>query len=375
MPSALAKAVSIIYERMNHLDIECLYNFTEWFSHHLSNFDYNWLWGQWTNPPTSVQDEFVKNLLSNCIRLSYFERIEGAIPPDLYNKLPIKPKPNFKFDDDKNKGHVYAQELLKRMKGKEGSDNIILWIESESNPMSQLNDQDTVEIIASCILHLGSKSFTHLTSTIERYIGLTQKYIINMEGEVYTINSILEYWEFSPQNIIICCSKFLDYHIITYRGLVEMILRNLIQKNMKQFFPWSLLFTTINKSILNKDLIQKQFKSLENPTHKHNPTNEEIKNYSEQEEKLEKIKGEQKELFLLLWTEFDLLLKQYYSSDGEKYDDRWLPIILGNLKAVGRKYYKYMTPILENFDISLVDANESVIEIYEQIKSLSLNYD
>ena len=44
MPGVLARAIHIIYDRLNELDVECYIVFTEWFAHHLANFDYKWLW-------------------------------------------------------------------------------------------------------------------------------------------------------------------------------------------------------------------------------------------------------------------------------------------------------------------------------------------
>lgn len=43
-PGVLSKAVNALYKSLDKLDVECFIIFTEWFAHHLSNFDYKWLW-------------------------------------------------------------------------------------------------------------------------------------------------------------------------------------------------------------------------------------------------------------------------------------------------------------------------------------------
>lgn len=46
-PTALAKAISKLYERLPSMDIECAHRFWTWLSHHLSNFGYLWNWAEW----------------------------------------------------------------------------------------------------------------------------------------------------------------------------------------------------------------------------------------------------------------------------------------------------------------------------------------
>jgi len=46
-PTALAKAISKLYERLPSMDVECAYRFWTWLSHHLSNFGYLWNWSEW----------------------------------------------------------------------------------------------------------------------------------------------------------------------------------------------------------------------------------------------------------------------------------------------------------------------------------------
>jgi nuclear cap-binding protein subunit 1 len=50
-PSAIApslgRAIRTIYKYLDIVDLELAYRFLDWFSHHVSNFDFRWRWNEW----------------------------------------------------------------------------------------------------------------------------------------------------------------------------------------------------------------------------------------------------------------------------------------------------------------------------------------
>jgi nuclear cap-binding protein subunit 1 len=50
-PSAIApslgRAIRTIYKNLDIVDLELSYRFLDWFSHHVSNFDFRWRWNEW----------------------------------------------------------------------------------------------------------------------------------------------------------------------------------------------------------------------------------------------------------------------------------------------------------------------------------------
>jgi nuclear cap-binding protein subunit 1 len=50
-PSAIApslgRAIRTIYKHLDIVDLELSYRFLDWFSHHVSNFDFRWRWNEW----------------------------------------------------------------------------------------------------------------------------------------------------------------------------------------------------------------------------------------------------------------------------------------------------------------------------------------
>jgi nuclear cap-binding protein subunit 1 len=44
---SLGRAIRTIYKNLPMMDLELGYRFLDWFSHHLSNFEFRWRWTEW----------------------------------------------------------------------------------------------------------------------------------------------------------------------------------------------------------------------------------------------------------------------------------------------------------------------------------------
>ncbi len=132
-----------MFERLDTMDVECIDRFVEWFSYHLSNFEFKWNWSIWyvyylsldlsiylplishlssiiyhlssishsflffeiifrSNALKAGEDStkvnFLKQELEKVIRLSYLERVKKTLPEEFFPLLPEKPQPNFKYE-------------------------------------------------------------------------------------------------------------------------------------------------------------------------------------------------------------------------------------------------------------------------------------
>lgn len=43
----LGRSIRYLFKNLEILDLELQYRFLDWFSHHLSNFDFRWKWNEW----------------------------------------------------------------------------------------------------------------------------------------------------------------------------------------------------------------------------------------------------------------------------------------------------------------------------------------
>lgn len=110
-PAAIApsfgRAIRFLYRNIGRLDIELGQRFTDWFSHHLSNFGFTWKWTEWTAdvklPNLHPCKAFIMGAIDKEIRLSFAGRIRKTLPEGYQELVPPEKdveEPPFKFEKD-----------------------------------------------------------------------------------------------------------------------------------------------------------------------------------------------------------------------------------------------------------------------------------
>ncbi|CAH0725023.1 unnamed protein product, partial [Brenthis ino] len=101
MPQVLAQATEILFMRIDTMNIACFDRLVNWFSYHLSNFQYRWSWEDWEAcaqlDVEHPKPRFIREVLGKCLRLSYHQRIKDMTPESLSAFVPLKPEPIYKY--------------------------------------------------------------------------------------------------------------------------------------------------------------------------------------------------------------------------------------------------------------------------------------
>lgn len=417
IPGILAKSVQVLFNRVADLDVECVYILTEWFSHHLSNFDYKWAWSHWLESSHPLQLRFIADVLERCVRLAYFERIERAIPRELVRKLPDKPRNNFKYlEGPQVEGYRPAQILVNFLQQKHTSAQILTWFETEVI-VKDLPALLKVDIFVTCLLGTSSKSFSHLLTSIERYVPVLQKFICDLPSALQAITSAQIFWKFSAQRFIIVMSKLITYRIIPPPAVVEWIFSEEISKIAhEKYWIFELLLMTADQTVTTIELLHKKLSEMENPNHTDSSRarKEDVDAYKRTEDNLLAALQEQREFFLRVFQRFETLLKtlaeqldlkkstvsnnsesaekkEHVNSDHppmteteEKKPEKPLDELqnletrvnatLGLFHTFGRKYHKELRNLREMMDLLLSNTHPLVSASYAKFKSLGFNY-
>lgn len=138
LPNQLGLAIDTLFERADMMDVECAERFCDWFSHHLSNFDFKWHWQKWyarslhramcccsvalgqqANAAVFVcrtcraclrayvlkmnEEEpkrlVVREILERTMWLAYYERVARTLPEEFIELMPCRPAPFLKYAD------------------------------------------------------------------------------------------------------------------------------------------------------------------------------------------------------------------------------------------------------------------------------------
>lgn len=104
---SLGRAIRFLYRSTNTFDLELTSRFTDWFSHHLSNFGFTWKWTEWIGdvalPDLHPYKAFIVGAIDKEIRLSFAGRIRKTLPDGYQSLVPPEKdqeEPPFKFEDN-----------------------------------------------------------------------------------------------------------------------------------------------------------------------------------------------------------------------------------------------------------------------------------
>eukprot|EP01018_Ginkgo_biloba_P023536 Gb_13655 [translate_table: standard] len=272
-PAVVAGAVRALFDRVGDLDMECRTRLVSWLSHHLSNFQFIWPWEEWAHvldlPKWSPQRVFAVEVLEKEIRLSYWDRIKQSIQttPALEDLLPPKGGPCFKYSGEGQGDHSEAEvslstELSSMVRGRKTAREIHAWVEEKIVPVH--GQKVAIEVVVQTLLHIGSKSFTHLVTVLERYGHVITKLGSDQSNQILVIEEVAKLWQNNTQMTAIAIDRMMGYRIISNLSIVSWVFS---PANVEQFHtsdrPWEILRNAINKTYNRISDLRKEVASAE----------------------------------------------------------------------------------------------------------------
>ncbi|XP_022728994.1 nuclear cap-binding protein subunit 1 isoform X3 [Durio zibethinus] len=270
-PAVVAGAVRALFDKIADLDMECRTRLILWFSHHLSNFQFIWPWEEWAYvldlPKWAPQRVFVQEVLEREVRLSYWDKIKQSIEnaPTLEELLPPKGGPNFKYGGEvgreKTEQDALSAELSNKVKGRQTAREIIVWIEENIYPVHGL--EVTLSVVVQTLLDIGSKSFTHLITVLERYGQVIAKICPDQDKQVMLIAEVSSYWKNNAQMTAIAIDRMMGYRLVSNLAIVRWVFS---PENIEQFHtsdrPWEILRNAVSKTYNRITDLRKEISSL-----------------------------------------------------------------------------------------------------------------
>lgn len=266
-PAVVAGAVRSLFNRIGDLDMECRTRLILWFSHHLSNFQYFWPWEEWAHvkdlPIWAPQRVFVQEVLEREVRLSYWDKIKQSIEnaPELEELLPPKSVSSFKYNSEEDHGYTLSKEFREMVRGRKTAREITSWV--EENIIQIHGSKFAIEVVIQTLLDIGSKSFTHLITVLERYGQVIAKLCTDQNMQVLLIDEVSSYWKNNTQMTAIAIDRMMGYRIISNLAIVSWVFSF---SNIEQFHvsdrPWEILRNAINKTYNRIADLRKEIQTL-----------------------------------------------------------------------------------------------------------------
>ena len=252
---SLGRAIRFLFRGLDAMDMELGYRFMDWFAHHLSNFEFRWKWTEWcvsdicakvaySNSDNRIPEldlsqvhpkkAFIIGALDKEIQLSFAKRVRDTLPEQYHPLIPDskeKEVPACKYDDDKTpyaKEGLAIMQMLRKKAPEEEIENVLNVV--QENAANQGVAEPLVastDVYMTSICSVGSKSLSHVLSTIDRCKD--RLLAVGPQSELarrQIITSVVEFWVDHPGTAVNIIDKLLNYTIVTPMSVIEWALQD-----------------------------------------------------------------------------------------------------------------------------------------------------
>merc|ERR1719427_2255069 len=410
MPQVLAQATELLYERIGVMNVACFDRFVTWFSYHLSNFQFRWSWDDWedclSQDPEEPKAKFIREVLLKCLRLSYHQRVVDIIPETFAVFLPDKPTPNFKYAPNgqyANSVEVRAAErLIAAIKRKCTSEEVLQLLKQDLDPPMTEDDMEDnvynpvkIEVFTQTLLFLGQKSFSHSFAAIAKFFSVFKALGNTEEAQICMLRSVVQLWRSHQQMLVVLIDKLLKTQIVECAAVANWVFSKEMVPEFSKCYIWEIVHLTIRKmnkhvAKLQKDASEAR-KAIEysdsdssdsedesrsrrenKPTER--PTEDQVEKL---EDKLESAQADQKNLFLLIFQRFIMILSEHLvrcDTDAVDFKTPWFYWTVGRLHQIFMLHHEQVEKYSTTLETLLFtqDLDPNILDVFHQFVALRM---
>ncbi|XP_038554678.1 nuclear cap-binding protein subunit 1 [Micropterus salmoides] len=409
LPQVLAQATEMLYMRLDTMNTTCIDRLINWFSHHLSNFQFRWSWDDWSDCLTVDLDKpkpkFVKEVLEKCMRLSYHQRIVDIVPPTFSALIPAEPIFIYKYQDESSSslpGHPVSITVGNAIKNRATNEEILTILKDVPNPNQEDDDDEgesfnplKIDVFLQTLLHLAAKSFSHSFSALGKFHEILKTLTESDEGKLHILKVVYDAWRNHPQMISVLVDKMIRTQIVDCAAVANWLFSQDMAHEFTRLFIWEILHSTIRKMDKHVQKIQQELEEakdkLEKQQHKRKDSgdDEDMDKASEDEEgqleeqierlqeKVESAQSEQKNLFLVIFQRFIMLLTEHLvrcETGSVDISTPWYKNCIERLQQIFLMHHvtiqQYMGT-LENL-LFTAELDPHILAVYQQFCALQL---
>ncbi|KAG2230494.1 hypothetical protein INT48_009869 [Thamnidium elegans] len=401
-PMALGRGVKTLFDRLGYMDVECIHRLWCWFSHHLSNFGFQWDWKAWDNvlrlDPNHPQVCFIRETLEKETRLSYYERIKSILPTEFYTLIPAAaPGPDFEYKDINGPLHAKAKLIIESLRTKKSIEEVrdILTNFKKELAAEGIDEhqqtQQVRQMFVQCLLLVGSKSFSHILNVVERYLDVLRFVNTTPEGRLHTVQIVASFWKNNTQFLGILLDKLLNYRVIDPTSVITWIFEEEQLKVVSKSFIWEILKNTLSK--VNSRVVQVKAK-LDNFQALHDANKlkraetemtemaeaeaqQELDSLRIVENSLASVSREQKEVFMIIYQKFTRVLQELIVSNPDVESSWTYKWVFGWYREILRAYFKECGGFMTTLEtlVFTSDLDRRINDVFAEVKALKESYE
>lgn len=399
MPQVLAQATEILFRRIDSMAPTAFDRFVWWFAYHLSNFQFRWSWEDWDSclqrDAEHPRPKFIQEVLQKALRLSYYDRIRDMMPETYANLIPEHPKPIYKYSEEGASslpGTTTAHELVMSIRRKCTPDEVLTVLNTlPGTGDDELFNPLKIDVFVQTLLNLGSKSFSHSFAAIGKFHYVFKVLAETEEAQICILRNMFALWKNHSQMMVVLTDKLLKTGIIECSAIANWIFSKEMSSEFTKLYIWEILHLTIlkkNKHVikLTKELSETREKlrraesrsgsSSEDEDSKEKSGERPSEDVVERmEEKLEAAQADQKNLFLIIFQRFIMILSEHLvrcDTDGVDYNTHWYRWTVGRLQQVFLLHHEQVQKYSSTLETLLFtsDLDPHILDVFHQFVSL-----
>ncbi|CAD5206410.1 unnamed protein product [Bursaphelenchus okinawaensis] len=394
MPQVLAQAAELLYQRCKYLHPSCLDRLVEWFSYHLSNFQYRWSWADWVDSvKLDIYDKrqiFVREVFEKCLRLSYHEKLIQVLPEEFAPLIPPKPVISYVLDDNDHPLFEQASQFAACIKSRKASEDILLDLQKDRLSAENVEyDPESVSIFTSVVLNIASKTFSHTFAAFTKYVELFRTVCRdNKDMQAVVLRSIYEAWARHKQMLSVLGDKLLKMRIVEPVSLIVWAFSDDLKDEFHRSWVWELANLAVYRLFCQVNVLRTEVGVLRQQSERQKKFQmvDEAGEYEdvdglieERKKELQFLDHELNDIILLISHKFTQALTHLISERSQEMEDgsaeyqlkfnfvlgRFKQFFLNNLEIMWER-----SDFLQKEVFSDDQVHPQIKEIYEQFCSL-----
>uniref|UniRef100_A0A158Q6Q1 Nuclear cap-binding protein subunit 1 n=1 Tax=Elaeophora elaphi TaxID=1147741 RepID=A0A158Q6Q1_9BILA len=388
----IAQAAELFYQRIDTMQLECIDRLIDWFSYHMSNFDYRWSWTDWGDcldlNDYAPKRYFVKEVIEKCMRFSYYERICDCLPSSFEEITPEKPSISFSVNQEEKELVAEVERAFRNKSESKEVTEMLRGFNQKDNGLA------TLSTFFAVMLNTAQKSFSHNFAALARYHE-TLKELSGTDDESSTtlLQTLYEVWKHNRHMMVVLITKMLRMTLLNANAVVSWLLNSYFSQELHRFWLWEALFIVVNYACkyTNRCKIKLQEMQERRARIERSDGDTYQRFYYDGDDDLEVIFDEDieakkkelnelqemlKNLFLNILHKLVVFLSEHLikcETAGRNYDTYWYRYMMGRFKEMLLRYWRELFEMKQHIDKELfitTGIDPRILEIYRQFAAL-----
>uniref|UniRef100_A0A8C5FJW1 MIF4G domain-containing protein n=2 Tax=Gadus morhua TaxID=8049 RepID=A0A8C5FJW1_GADMO len=345
--------------------------------------------------------KFVKEVLEKSMRLSYHQRIVDIVPAGFTPLIPAEPSFYYKYGEESAAslpGYQTSVTVGNAIKNRASNEEILAILKDMPKPNQEEDDDEgesfnplKTEVFLQTLLHLAAKSFSHSFSALAKFHEILKVLTDSDEGKLHILRVVYEVWRNHPQMISVLVDKMIRTQIVDCAAVANWLFSQDMAHEFTRFYIWEILHSTIRKMNKHVQKIQKELEEVKARLDKQQNKKvwKDMEKNSEDEEgqleeqierlqeKVESAQSEQKNLFLVIFQRFIMMLTEHLvrcETGSVDINTPWYKTCTERLQQIFLMHHVTIQPYVGTLENLLFTAelDPHILAVYQQFCALQL---